>query len=360
MPQMESPIPFVRDKSWKNGWRECLLRAFVRIRVLERGESMLIKGPPGCGKTYFLRGLIADLRAQKKRVDIICKTHLSVQNVGSDLGAVTADHYVHRHFLNGGIHCDVLVVDEITQINVQIWQWLCLAKFKNIQMILVGDFQQFGPVCENFCGSPVPEDLFEKSDMLYEMCDGQMLNMEYNKRSDPNLFNFFTRLTENLAADIERAKALFPKIQRRKVDYYLTMSHQRRVQLNRLANISAKPPGAIELKAPKSTRSGNNPQDMWVYPKQQLVGFGGLCKKGLFVEVESVGPEKIKSTNGVELLHDSAVRCLRLAHALTYASVQGLTLKGVVQMDTDSPNFTHKHMYVGMSRCTSSDLLQVV
>lgn len=90
------------------------------------------------------------------------------------------------------------------------------------------------------------------------------------------------------------------------------------------------------------------------------MGFGGPCKKGLFVEVESVGPQKIKLTSGMELSHEQAVRCLRLAHALTYASVQGLTPKGVVQLETDSPNFTQKHLYVGMSRATSSDLLQVI
>jgi hypothetical protein len=281
---------------------------------------MLIKGPPGTGKSFFVRGLIADLRAKKKRVDVICKTHLSVANIGCE--AVTADHYIHRHFLNGGIHCDVLVVDEITQINLQIWQWICLAKFKGIQLILVGDFLQFGPCCHNWCGSPVPEGLFEKSDMLWEMCDGQMLTMEVNKRSDPILFNFFTKLTDDLDADVERAKKLFPKKHGRFVNYHLTMSHHRRIQLNRLANTIVKPPGSILLKAPKPNRSGNNPQDFWCYPGQQLVGFGGPCKKGLFIEVESVG-DQIKLTNGVVLSQDQAVRCLRLSHALTYASVQG-------------------------------------
>lgn len=66
----------------------------------------------------------------------------------------------------------------------------------DVFVIVLFGFKQFRPVCENFCG-PVPDGLFEKSDMLWEMCDGQMLTMEINKRSDLILFNFFTKLTDH-------------------------------------------------------------------------------------------------------------------------------------------------------------------
>jgi hypothetical protein len=233
-----------------------------------------------------------------------------------------------------------------------------MTKWKKIQFICTGDFHQYDAICNSWCGSPVPEGMLEMSDMLFDLCDGQMLTMLTNKRSDPILFNFFTNLSENFANDVRRAKKMFPK-QKRKVDYYLTMSHVRRVQLNRQMNILNKPPGAIELKAPPPTRSGNLPQDMWVYPGQQLIGFGGPCKKGLFYFVQSAG-ETIKLTDGTELSHDQAVRCLRLSHALTFACIQGLTLEGVVELQCDSVNFTKKNLYVGISRATSHLLVQVV
>ena len=50
---------------------------------------------------------------------------------------------------------------------------------------------------------------------------------------------------------------------------------------------------------------------------------------------------------------------LRLSHALTYAACQGLSLPGVRLLQTDSPHFGWKHLYVGSSRCTSSRLLEV-
>ena len=65
--------------------------------------------------------------------------------------------------------------------------------------------------------------------------------------------------------------------------------------------------------------------------------------------------------SGMSLVESQAVRTLRLCSAITYASCQGLTLQGVVRLDcTTSPHFTSKHIYVGSSRCTKSELLEIV
>ena len=54
-------------------------------------------------------------------------------------------------------------------------------------------------------------------------------------------------------------------------------------------------------------------------------------------------------------------RATRLCHAITYASCQGLTLRGRVWLcDADNPHFSVKHLYVGASRATSAELLSVL
>ena len=97
---------------------------------------------------------------------------------------------------------------------------------------------------------------------------------------------------------------------------------------------------------------------MWLWPGLQLIGAGGLCKKGLFYEVAEVDGN-IVLTCGLRLTHEQAARSLRLSYGLTFASCQGLTLQGVVRLETDSPNFTLKHLYVGVSRATAADLVEV-
>ena len=67
----------------------------------------------------------------------------------------------------------------------------------------------------------------------------------------------------------------------------------------------------------------------------------------------------VRLTNGLVLTHEQAVQSLRLCYALTYASCQGLTLPGVVRLDTRSDHFTLKHLYVGLSRGTAAELVEV-
>ena len=101
-------------------------------------------------------------------------------------------------------------------------------------------------------------------------------------------------------------------------------------------------------------------QSMWVWPGMRLIGGGGFCLKGVFVTVEDVTEEFVTISGGQKLTHADAVRSLRLCSALTYASVQGLTLKGVVRLETDSLNFTLKHLYIGVSRAVCSSLVEVI
>ena len=131
------------------------------------------------------------------------------------------------------------------------------------------------------------------------------------------------------------------------------------MQINRHQNLSLKPAGATFIRAPMATRTGNNPQSMWIWPGISLIGAGGKCLKGLFYDVEAVGPDFVVLNTG-RLSHQECVRSLRLPYALTYASCQGLTLKGRIRLETESTHMTLRHLYVGISRATAADLVEVV
>ena len=133
-----------------------------------------------------------------------------------------------------------------------------------------------------------------------------------------------------------------------------------RMACNRARNLEEKPECAILYKAARGRIGENQPQHMWVYAGQELVGAGGKVRKGLFVEVMTVTEEQMVLDDGTVLSAADASKCLRLSHALTYAACQGLTLGGRVRLaETTHPAFTLKHLYVGSSRCTSASLLEV-
>ena len=52
-------------------------------------------------------------------------------------------------------------------------------------------------------------------------------------------------------------------------------------------------------------------------------------------------------------------KCARYAHCITYAACQALSLPGRVRLlDTSSPHYTLRMLYVGASRCTAASLLE--
>ena len=70
--------------------------------------------------------------------------------------------------------------------------------------------------------------------------------------------------------------------------------------------------------------------------------------------------EEVALSHGATLRRKQICKCTRLAHCLCYASVQGLTLPGVVRLeDTDALLFCLRKLYVGVSRATAADLVEV-
>ena len=245
---------------------------------------MLVVGAPGSGKSYFVRALVMALRASGKSVDLLAKTHGSMQNFGLD-GAQTADRWVRRIRSGGCVTCDVVCVDEITQVEVQLWASICKFALSGVAFILCGDFQQFSAICEHWAGCPVSEGSLEKSHMVRELAGSNRLTLTANRRSDQALFDFYTSLEHRpLAEALQEGRMLYP-LTSPPAETTRVIRHARRRFLNCKRNLRDKPVDAVFLKAPPMDgNKGNGPQSMWVYPGLRIVGAGGMLKKGFCYE----------------------------------------------------------------------------
>ena len=121
-------------------------------------------------------------------------------------------------------------------------------------------------------------------------------------------------------------------------------------------------PERVFFEAANDARQADAPQSMFLWPGLQLLGSAGKCTKGVFFTVKSCDPEGVVVEGPDGSISVPAARVtawLRLCYAICYASCQGLSLPGVVRLETSSPNFTLRCLYVGSSRATSSKLLEV-
>ena len=107
------------------------------------GESLLVCGLAGVGKSHFIRDLVAELEEKGRRVVTIAKTHNAALVAGGD----TADHFAWKHIREGGTGTDVIWVDEVSMLDIQLLQDLNHASLSGppIQWILSGDFNQYQP-----------------------------------------------------------------------------------------------------------------------------------------------------------------------------------------------------------------------
>ena len=142
----------------------------------------------------------------------------------------------------------------------------------------------------------------------------------------------------------------------------LVISHAKRLQINERENRRLAPAGALVLQyEARGTVPTNAPQTMRVWPELRLIGAGGKVQKGTFLTVEAVEGDVVCLESGQSFAGQELLKHTRLCSAISYASVQGLTLWGRMWLcDVESPHFSIKHLYMGCSRTTSSELLSVL
>ena len=85
----------------------------------------------------------------------------------------------------------------------------------------------------------------------------------------------------------------------------------------------------------------------------------GLTNNCLYT-VAAVSPESITLDGGLSLTHVQALTWLRLSYARTYASIQGTEFSESIRLyDTSSPHFTHRHLFVAVSRAMTGVVISI-
>lgn len=114
----------------------------------------ILTGGPGCGKTTTTKSLVQLFVELKKKVLLAAPTGRAAQRLGEVVGLEAKTIHRLLEFQNGDfkrnrtspLHCDVLVVDECSMLDITLSAALLSAMPRDGQLILVGDSDQLPSV----------------------------------------------------------------------------------------------------------------------------------------------------------------------------------------------------------------------
>ena len=333
----------------------------------------LLIGCGGTGKTWLARKVIELLRAMGYDVQVVAFTHLAAQNIGGK----TIHAFLHEFPSFKG----VLVIEEGSLVPVTLWGELVKYVHCGARFLVLGDFRgQFLPAHNTWKGTELTVDV-EESALLRRLCGGRRFELTVNRRSDRELFEFYSPICRGGAREQEPLSSLLHDAHLRfparggdlSIRWHLTLSNKARIDLNRRINAHeaqrhAEHTGesAEFLEGPPESELQ---QGFYVFPDLRLVGSKTEegVKNGVFYTVLTPrdGNKTVLQVAGLEetvrIYTNKLTAHVRPAAALTYFGSQGRTLDGTVKLhNTRSPFFTRRHLVVGVGRATGAHLVQVV
>jgi hypothetical protein len=337
------------SRSWPVNYRRPIwndMEAEAAKEHVRSGGSLCVLGLAGVGKSHLIREMVEELETLGKKVVIVAKTHNAAQVAGGD----TVDSFVWRHVREGATGADVIWVDEIPMLDIGLLQDLNHASYRKpaIQWILSGDFNQYTPFFQSFLGKPVTKTL-EDSDLLHLLTGGNRLTLTHCRRSDEVLFDWYASIVlgrrhhQTIQETVAQARAEFNITKAvgfipgsRLAPTNLVISHGPREGVNsqcNLADVKGREAQWMTKEEFKITSvvGTNNPQDAFFWPGMVVVARsrGRKLRNGREYEILEKG-ETVTLKSGEELVtlkRADFFKSMRLRHAVTNASAQGLTLQ---------------------------------
>lgn len=198
------------------------MRQDIALEILCAGESALLTGPAGTGKTYLLNQFIQVAKAEGKHVSVTATTGLAATHLGgntihawSGIGVADelrpgfADHMskTRRETIE---KTDILIIDEISMLHdyrLDMVDEVCRLvrhrdePFGGIQLVMSGDFFQLPPVNRNDSRAGG----FVVSSRVWQELDPVVLYLDEQHRQDDEVL--LEILTALRAGDIRRHHA---------------------------------------------------------------------------------------------------------------------------------------------------------
>lgn len=337
----------------------------LATELIESNKSFLINGRAGCGKSTLLKTIMTKL---KDSYITLAPTNKACRVVnGQTIHKFLAGAFNNKKSLMRKLDgINYIIVDEISMVKELFYKvFLSIRRLKpDIKFILCGDFKQLKPVNDRY------DYNYENSPALYELCDGQRLELTKCRRADNIMFDLCNPDTIN-NVDTTQFKNKF-------ADRHLSFTNRKRIEVNKIcmnnfiksANEKAKQTKKKQptvLKLTKLTYD-NNSQDVELLAGMPIIARINckpydIANNETFV-IKSINDKTIVIKSDVE---DKTVsipiiefqKLFYLAFCITVHKSQGCTFNHPYTIH-EFNLFDERLKYVALSRATKKEYINIV
>lgn len=348
------------SKDW-NVIEDPLIDDFSGIvnQVIESNQSFNIDGIAGSGKTTCLRKLMQTLDEKKIKYRCLAPTNKASRQLSKE--AMTIHKFLGCVFKNSNTLYDKLegveyiIVDEISMVKEIFYSiFTTIKRVKpSIKFILSGDWRQLDPVCDraNFD--------YKNSRALYEVCDGNRLELTKCRRSDTELFE----LSLNVLSIIPGKN--FHRHE--KYQRAICFTNNKRIELNHfwMHKISTK--RKQKYLTVEKLEYDPNSQDMRIYKTLPIIARVNN-KQYDIVNNETFTVKDIKGDKNVIITDGEIDKNIELkdfnklfypSYAITVHKSQGTTIDEGFSI-YEWHMFCHKMMYTALTRATKLNNVNIM
>lgn len=327
--------------------------------LVDSEKGCLILGPAGTGKTFLINEIKKHLEAKDLKYKCLAPTNKATLLMnGETLHKFSYALLNSKKQLKKYKNIDCIMVDEISMVQEIFYQVLMILKNynPNLKLFIVGDFGQLPPVNDKVNKN------YEMSRALFELVDGNKLELTQCKRSDDSHFNTCMKVRKGIPIDFK------PFQQKEKTYLNVCFTNELRKKINsecaeRFLE-EQKPNKIVKYEALKHDK---NSQDMTICKGMPIIA--RINNKSFDVinnevfTVDKIDDEFITISNELkdskQIPSNQFNKMFYLAFCITIHKSQGTTFdKKYTIYEWSKQN--RKLKYVALSRATDAKNIQIV
>lgn len=331
-------------------------------QIIESNQSWLVNGPAGCGKSYFVKELMKEI----KNYFALAPTNKACRIIdGMTIHKFLATSYYNSKSLGkamaGVTH---MIIDEVSMVPEVFFKVFATIKkqYPAVKFILVGDFRQLLPVADR-----VGTVEYENSAVVHELCDGNKLLFIKCRRSDDAIFNMCK--PENIS------KVTKERFNNKFCMRHVCFTNKKRIEINsKCMTIYAEQQRVINLKKKRRVQSARCPKYDGDEHSQDVVLMPGMpaisrinCRKLDIVNNETFTIEKVDNNvcvlndgeeKTVEIPTNEFTKNFHIAFCITCHKSQGQTFDHEYSI-SEWELMDDRMKYVALSRATKIEYINV-